>query len=192
MSKPRTRNKKTRAATPQESAELRERLTALNKRANAGDPVAVAELGAFLDLHPEVWQSVGDLARLSAAAWSAALAGNDALARESIRRSAAVWKTTLIGPEASPTEQALGDAAVVARLALTHAESLAAAGDAARPVAEFAVKRLDAALRRFTSTLRLLAQVQAAGQNRPDTRSTPGAKMPRLYVPPVARGRKAG
>lgn len=190
MSKPRTRQKKPKAANANEAADLRARLVALNERANTGDPVAVAELGAFLDRHPEVWQTVGDLARLSAASWTAVLSGKDALTGESIRRFVADWKTRLVGPDASQTELAMADAAAVARLALTHAESMATAGNAPLKVAEFAVKRLDAALRRYNTTLKLLAQVQAVGTPQTGSRGSE-AKAPRLYVPP-GKARRAG
>ena len=189
MSKPRTRQKKPKAANANEAADLRARLVALNERANTGDPVAVAELGAFLDRHPEVWQTVGDLAQLSAVSWTAVLAGKDALTRESIRRFVTDWKAKLVGPDASHTELALADAAAVARLALTHAESLATASDSLK-VAEFAVKRLDAALRRYNTTLKLLAQVQAVGTPQTGSRGSE-AKAPRLYVPP-GKARRAG
>jgi site-specific recombinase XerD len=44
---------------------LRAGLVALAKKANAGDPAARAGLRQLLDEHPQVWQALGDLNRLS-------------------------------------------------------------------------------------------------------------------------------
>lgn len=190
MAKPRKRHAKQRSATPQEAADLQTRLIALNERANTGDNAALAELRAFLDEHPEVWQTVGDLSRMSVDRWTALVVGNDTLHRESIKRSVASWKAKLVGPDSSPTELALADTAVAARLALIHAESQMSATEGTLKSSEFAVKRLDSAVHRLNATLKLLAQVRAAYPSGLAPVSSPVVGMPRLYVEPGKR-RKA-
>lgn len=162
MQKPRTRKSKPRPAAPAEADALRTRLATLTERANAGDTVALAELRAFLDDHPEVWQQVGDLNRLSIRYWSSLLSGGNALQRESIGRYIEQWKAELAGPAATRAEQALIDTAAVAKLAVAHAECAAASSSESLDAAVFKVKRLDSGVRRLNSTLKLLIQVRSA------------------------------
>jgi hypothetical protein len=188
MQKPRTRKRKPRLATPEEVADLRAKLMALNERANTGDVDALIELKAFLDEHPEVWRMVGDLNRVSTESWTTVLANGDALHKESFARFANEWKSELVGPDASATEKALADAAAVARLALTHAERLAARESGSTNVAALKVKRLNAASHRFTMTLKLLVQVRSTYPKGLSSPASVAVGLPRLY--PGTSGRK--
>lgn len=44
-------------------------LDVIIRKANEGDPKALAKLRTFLDENPQVWQHVGDLARTAEKAW---------------------------------------------------------------------------------------------------------------------------
>ncbi len=189
MAAPRSRQTKSRPATPAEATDLGARLAALAARANA-DPAGLADLRAFLDDHPEVWRQAGDLNRASADRWTDLLACGNALYKESVTRFVADWKGRLGGADPTPTETALVDAAAAARLAMAHAEAQATAPAASLAQAGFQVKQLDAATRRYAAALKLLAQVRAADPRGLTPVVTPAAGLPRLHVPPGRR--KAG
>jgi hypothetical protein len=191
MGKPRTRQRNRRLATPQEGAELRAQLTAINARANAGEPGALKELKEFLDDHPEVWTTLGDVNRLSIDKWAGLIANKDALHQESLVRSIDQWKNDLIGPNASPTEKALAETAAVARLALSHAECMATTDTVSIHTSGIKIKRLNAAQHRFTNCLKTLAQVRSAYPTGLAATSESTGSMPRLYVG-SSRRKKAG
>jgi hypothetical protein len=184
MEKPRTRHDKPHTDTP-DADPLRAELAALAKQANAGDPAARAGLRRLLDEHPGVWRALGDLNRLSLAAWTERIAGGDVLGKESMTRFVDEWKRELAGPDPTPAERALADVAAVARLALAHAEFGAAGANDAVAMAAFKARRLDSALHRLTATLRLLAQVRAARHGGGLTPASPpaAAGLPRPYAP---------
>src|SRR5262245_24429474 len=70
-------------------AELTARLKALAEAANRGDQAALVGLRRLLDDCPAIWQRVGDLAPHAELAWLALIAGEDALAAETIKRTVA-------------------------------------------------------------------------------------------------------
>lgn len=191
MGKPRTRKPEYRPATPQEAANCNAWLEELTSKANSGDAQALAQLRAFLDENPAVWQTIGDLNRITQNHWISLLVGQNVLCRESVTRSINAWKNQLFGPDATPTEKILAETAAVARLALAHAEFLATEPGATVQIASFRTKRLDSALHRLNATLKLLAQVQTARENAPAPTSDPAVGMPRLYIPSRKRTKKA-
>lgn len=151
-----------RGAAAAREERLRRRLEELATAANSGDPKALAELRAFLDGHPEVEESVGDLARLAEEAWLDLLAGKDALTRECARRRLQATKRRLVGPGAGPLETLLADQIALNQLAARQAE-IAAATSAATSLdrAAFHLKRTESTQRRYLAAIRVLATLRS-------------------------------
>lgn len=152
--------------TPDEDrrrAELIARLKGLTARANGGDKQALAELRDFLATHPEVHETVGDLARLAEEAWTDLLAGDDALVKESLRREVSALKADLSGPHPTGLEKLLVDHVAVCHLAERHAELLEAQpAPATQGQALFRARRSESTQRRLLAAIRTLATVRAA------------------------------
>jgi hypothetical protein len=87
-------------------------LRQLVQRANEGDDLALAQLRAFLDAHPQLWQHYGDVARQARAAWTQLIAGQDSLLKEAVERRAQQVREEVGGPEPSPLERLLVDSVV--------------------------------------------------------------------------------
>ena len=143
------------------AAELSARLTGLVDKANAGDRPALAGLRRLLDDHPEIWETVGDLAARAERAWIELIAGEDALAVESVRRQVAELKAKLNGPHATPTEQLLVDQVASCWLATKQAELAAAQDGGSIEQAAFRLRRVESAQRRYAGATRLLATLRA-------------------------------
>src|SRR5262245_16307706 len=60
-------------------------LEALVAKANHGDKTALADLRAFLDRHPQVWRTCGDLGKCAERAWLELLS-SEALGTEAVKR----------------------------------------------------------------------------------------------------------
>lgn len=139
-----------------------EAIQELVRRANAGNEACLAGLRQILDGSPEIWQTVGDLARHCELAWSDLTAGDDHLMVESIKRQVADMKVQLAGPTPSPLESILVDQAVCTWLATKHAEM-----DAAKPgrsglgEASFKLKHCESAQKRHLAALKTLAMIRA-------------------------------
>src|SRR5262245_1932588 len=76
-------------------------LAALVDRANGGDRAALADLRGFLDAHPEVWQTCGDIGKCAERTWLE-LFSQQALGRESIRRYIEQLRCHMSRPSATP------------------------------------------------------------------------------------------
>ena len=162
-----------------EAALLRQRLDELNKRANAGDGQALAELRRFLDEHPEVEGHVWQLARVAEDHWVELLVGGDALGREAVRRAMTKLKAGLAGPSPTAMEALVVDLVAVNHLAERHAEIAAASpGPASVEVAALRLRRAESAQRRYLASLKMLATLRA----RLPLGLAPGGG-PRLYDP---------
>lgn len=151
-----------RGASAARQERLRRRLEELAKAANSDDPKALAELRAFLDDHPEVEETVGDLARLAEEAWLDLLAGKDALTKECSRRRLQATKRRLAGPGSSTLETLLADQIALNQLAARQAE-IAAATSAATSVerAAFHLKRTESTQRRYLAAIRVMATLRS-------------------------------
>jgi len=143
-------------------AEPAARLRVLVEQANQGDQAALAELRRFLDVHPEIWQTCGDLGRVAERAWLDVLVGNDTLARASAQRHLGAMKAELIGPRPTSLERLLADEIAVSYLAKQHAEVSATSGGSIAQVS-FRQRRLEGAARRFVRAVKTLADLRAAG-----------------------------
>src|SRR5262249_22869647 len=103
------------------AADRQATLAALVDRANCGDRAALADLRGFLDAHPEVWQTCGDLGKCAERAWLE-LFSQRALGSECIRRHVEQLRADLAGPSPTLVERLLVDRVVVNYLSLHHAE----------------------------------------------------------------------
>jgi hypothetical protein len=158
---------------------LRKRLEQLTQRANAGDRQALADLRAFLDEHPEVEEHIGDLARLAERHWIAALAGDDALLGETVKRRIVHLKEALAGPNPSEVERL-----VVGLVAVNHLAERHAADPSTKSIeqAAFRLKRAESAQRRYLASIKMLAQMRAILPHglAPEGNPTPGGGL-RIY-----------
>jgi hypothetical protein len=141
---------------------LRKTLDGLVARANIGDRGALAELRRFLDRHPEVHQTVGDLTRLAEAAWLDLLVGDHVLAREAVQRQLAQMKADLGGAHATNLEKVLLDEIGISYLAQRQAEIAAAQpGGGSLAQAAFRLRRAESAQRRYLAALKTLVTLRA-------------------------------
>lgn len=180
MSEPRQRQHNGPDETPPEANSLRERMHALNTRANSGDTGALLELRALLDDHPEIWRQMGDVNKLSLIYWANLLSASDNFHREAVMRSVTEWKESLLDPDSSAIEIAIAESAASAKLHLAFAETHAGSDDSV-PAAEHKSKRLDRARNRLNATLRQLALTQTARRNRRSPGSPSPVGAPRIY-----------
>jgi hypothetical protein len=131
-------------------------------RANRGDQAALADLRGFLDAHPEVWRTCGDLGKYAERAWLGLVSG-EVLGTESIRRHVEQLRADLAGPRPTAMEQLLVNQVITCHLAVTHAE-IAAARPGGSSVQQLVVrmKRCESTQRRYLGALRALAHIRAA------------------------------
>src|SRR5262245_32900469 len=146
-----------RPTEPPVAAELR----VLVKSAQGGDRSALPRIREILDQHPEVWRHVGDLAALTERAWIAILAADHPVAVESMKRTAAELKAELAGDNPTRLERLLVDQVVACWMEVSYLEAVAAdPGRSSLDQADFGLKRLESAQRRYLTSLRTLASVR--------------------------------
>jgi hypothetical protein len=144
------------------TAALKAALEALTAAANRGDARALADLRRLLDGHPEVWSQLGDLAAVVEKAWTGSIAGEDALAVESIRRQVAQLRRDLCGPHPTPTERLVVAQIGACWLAVQDAEIAAARQDTASlGLATLRFRRVESAQRRYLGAVKLLTLLRA-------------------------------
>jgi len=149
------------------------------KRANDGDQQALDWLRKFLDANPQVWGTLGDLARTAERAWIELISSGDALAGESIRRQLAQLKTDLVGESPSPVEKMLGDQVVATWLEVKYLEAVSAdAKGQSLTQAGLLLKRLESAQKRHLVAIRSLVQTR---------KLLPNSGMPDLRIFPSER-----
>jgi hypothetical protein len=147
--------------TPRPQPAAEPDLDALLERARRGDPGAVPALRAALDGTPGLWERAGDVAAHAEHAWVALIAGDDELLREAVRRKAAGLRAEVAGPDPSPLEALLAARVVSTWLQVHYAEAASAqARDVPLRVAEFGLKRVESAARRFDRAVAALAAVR--------------------------------
>ena len=100
-------------------------ITVLVRKAEAGDKEALSRVIAQTEASPhaaEIWKVAGDLAQRCQNAWIDVNAGENGLARESIKRVLAVMRAELEGPNSSPLERILVDRILITWLQVNHAD----------------------------------------------------------------------
>ena len=157
---------------PKTEADAKKELAALNElvqRAQGGDASVLPQLKAALDDHPEIWQSVGDLAAHTEAAFIRLAAGKDLLLAESLQRQFAAQRAELGGEAPSPTERIIVAQVVMAAAEVNyHSAMMAQCGDD-DVRAKVIEGRQDAAQRRHHNAVKMLTTIQ---NRRPPVRST--------------------
>jgi hypothetical protein len=157
--------KDARASQPPEEPPVKRELQDLVARAKQGDATALPRLRALLDAHPEVWQTVGNLARYVEAAWIDLVAGDDPLFRESMKRQAGALREALSGPHATKSEALLVDLVVNNWLGVQQAEYSQATqtgGGGSIMQANHRLRRSESAQRKFLMAMRMLTTLRAA------------------------------
>jgi hypothetical protein len=136
-------------------------LRTLLERGRRGDLDALPALRRALDLHPEVWRHVGDLAACAEHAWINLAAGPDLLMKESLVRKLAELKAEIVGTNPTRLERLLVDRVGATWLQLAYADAAAAQSrDVSIKQAELAIKRQGQAHRRHLTALAALATVR--------------------------------
>jgi hypothetical protein len=125
----------------------------LMERARSGEAGAVSRLKRALDDHPEIWRSYGDLGTHAQSSWVALVCGSNFAMQECLQRKVAAMRAELAGPAPTPLEKLLVERVIACWLQVSHADDIVAQGGGIvdSKVAEFAVKRQDAAHKRYLS-----------------------------------------
>ena len=149
---------------PASEREVEERFNALMRRADAGDPKALASLRTVLD-SPDgrtVWETAGDLAVQAEASLVRAVAGKNAIVKESTERRLAEFKRELTGPNPTPLERLLVARIAACWLHLGYVETIYVQNMASLTIqqADFHQRRIDHAHRRYLSAIKALAQIR--------------------------------
>jgi hypothetical protein len=161
-----------RPTEPPAAAELR----ALVQAAQAGDPSALPRIREILDQRPEVWHHVGDLATLAERAWITVLAADHPVAVESMKRTVAEMKADLAGDNATRIERLLVDQVIACWMEVSYLESVSAdPGRSSLNQADFRLKRLESAQRRYLSAMKALTSVRTLAL--PGLAPTPTVKL---------------
>lgn len=137
---------------------------ALLERAIAGDPTCEKLLDGLLGLPDRGAKIIGLFGNLPSNAEQVVidgLAGENILVREAIRRKMESLRAELAGPEPTPIERLLAERAAYCWLVVWQYEHRLAREDGLTiRQADFHHRRIDAAHRRYLSSLRTLAQVR--------------------------------
>jgi hypothetical protein len=137
---------------------------AIISRAVGGDDEAQGKLIGLMgdpDVGREIVDLFGDLQRFSEQTILGTLAGENQLVRKSITKKMDAIAAGLAGADPTPIERLLAERAAFCWLVLWKYEHhLANATDLAAKREEFHHRRIDAAHRRYLSSLRTLAQIR--------------------------------
>jgi hypothetical protein len=136
------------------------RLNETIRLANGGDRKAIAALREFLDDQPQIWQEVGDMARINQRNWTEQIARGDALATQAIERKVAETRKGLVGDRPSPTIEMLADLVLTTMLEVRHIEALVAGGGHTPQQDKQLTAHMDSAQRRHLAGLKTMEQVR--------------------------------
>jgi hypothetical protein len=151
----------------------------LIKRAKAGDPDILPDLRRVLDSHPEVWQSVADLARHAIDAQVNLAAGQDHMLRQSLGRQLDAMKQELGHGVAGPLERLLIDRVLVTWVQAWYADAMRTAStDVDLRQAQFLEARSARAHRAHMSAIKSLATVRKTLAATGRTKSTATSQHP--------------
>ena len=131
-------------------------------RAQEGDASVLPRLRAMLreDRAPFV-ELMGNMAAIVERGLSAGMFGKNLAAREALVRKLALLRAELAGPDPSPIERLLAERAAFCWMTVYEYErQYANSRDLPPRQAEFHQRRIDAAHRRFLSSLKTLATVR--------------------------------
>ncbi|QDU01958.1 hypothetical protein V6x_16410 [Gimesia chilikensis] len=143
-------------------------------KANAGNLDALRLLRKFLDQQPQIWDEVGDVAKIAEKAWITLIANGDTLIQESLQKKLAALKQEIQGDSDHILGQMLADVIRATWLEMHYLMSVDA--DATNRTAgqsTLMIKRLESAQRRYTSAIKQYCQIKKLlpGEHRqPDLR----------------------
>jgi len=136
-------------------------LRTLVQQVQGGDPKALPRIRVILNEHPEVTLHLGDLSALVERAWLAVLAGDHPLAIEAMKRTIKEMKRDLAGEHPSALEKLLVGQVIVCWLELQHLQGASAdPGRGSLEQANFRLKRLESAQRRFEGSIKALTTLR--------------------------------
>ncbi|HAH47570.1 MAG TPA: hypothetical protein DCM07_22450 [Planctomycetaceae bacterium] len=136
-------------------------LESVIKKANAGDQNALRLLRKFLDLQPQIWNEVGDVAKIAEKAWITLITNGDSLIQESLQKKLAVLNQEILGDSDHIFGQMLADVIRATWLETHYLMSIDA--DATNRTAcqsTLMIKRLESAQRRYTSAIKQYCQIK--------------------------------
>lgn len=132
----------------------------LVQAAQHGDPEALGELRAVLLRHPQIWQSIGDLAGQVEAYLIDLVAGDRADQREALRLDLGQRRQELCGDHPSPLEKLLVDQILTTYLDYLHCQVAVAQSGTCRKEVRFWEARLKAAQKRHQAAVTSLARLR--------------------------------
>ncbi len=139
----------------------REEFAALVRKANDGDPAAIATMRQTLDNAPEIWRQIGDLGQHAESALLNLVAGGNQLSRESVARNLQRMRTELGEAKAGPLEKLAINRVVISWLQVQYADMLyGGTGKADAKRTTYVVRWLDQSARRHTAAIKALLDVR--------------------------------
>jgi hypothetical protein len=150
-----------RPAGPTDQAERHEVI----KRAQQGDRQALPRMLAIFDEEgPRYAELFGNMATHVEKALVSGAAGNNFAVREGLERKLSTLRGELAGPDPTPIERLLAERAAFCWLTVYEYErNYSDSGNISLRQGEYYQRRIDAAHRRFLSSLRTLAAVRKLG-----------------------------
>ena len=137
-------------------------LHTLVQRAQAGDATALPQIREILDSRPDIWHHMGDVSSLVERAWIALLAADNPLSVESMKRTVAEMKAELAGEQPTRLERMMVEQVIANWMEVKYLEgSAAAAGRGSLEQANFRLKRLESAQRRYLEAIKMLTSLRA-------------------------------
>ena len=159
LGRPKTRQYRREEREIEESTgDLPSRLKAITRRANDGDFAALAELRELLNHDSAVWGQMDRLCQSALACWSNLAAVRTSTPEETLWQIVCAFRVGLLGDEPFPADRALGEAAIVARMALTYAEETAVDGGQKE---RRSIRRLRSAKHCLSTALKHFRRVQS-------------------------------
>ena len=159
LGRPKSRQYRRETCDAAESTDdLLSRLKSITRRANDGDIAAMVELRNLLNHDSAIWQQMRELCRSALACWSELAAVRTGTPEETLSQIVCAFRVGLFGVEPFPADRALGEAAIVARMALTYAEETAVDGGQKE---RRSIRRLRSAKNCLSTALKHFRRVQS-------------------------------
>ncbi|QDU09621.1 hypothetical protein [Gimesia aquarii] len=145
-----------------------EALESVIKKANSGDQRALGKLRIFLDQQPQIWNEVGNIAKIAEKAWITLIAKGNTLAQEALKKKLAALNQEILGDSNHIFDQMLADVIRATWLEMHYLMSVDA--DATNRTAgqsTLMMKRLESAQRRHLLAIKQYCQIKKllSGEN---------------------------
>lgn len=139
----------------------KEALESVIKKANAGDQKALSILRIYLDRQPQIWNEIGDIAKIAEKAWITLIANGNTLAQESLKKKLVAFKQEILGDSTHIFDQMLADVIRATWLEMHYLMSVDAdATNRTTGQSTLMMKRLESAQRRHTSAIKQYCQIK--------------------------------